>query len=148
MTDTNTDLVGVPAASQGPFDLYELGSAPRLASLAGGIYPDGWMGADAFYRRLDARTPGSISVSLSRAAWGGPDVPGKVSVPVSPPGRGPSSTHLTIHRQKTRLVVLPTPPRSFSVAVHIDPTFSPSQFGQADTRQLGAQVSFSFRPGR
>ena len=24
--------------------------------------------------------------------------------------------------------------------IHIDPTFSPAQFGQPDTRQLGAQV--------
>jgi hypothetical protein len=148
LTDTSTDLVGGPAASQGPFDLYKLGSAPRLASLAAGIYSDGWIGADASYRRLDVRTPGSVSVSLSRAAWAGPDVPGKVTVTVSPAERGPSSAQLTIHRQKTRVVVLRTPPRSFSVAVHIDPTFSPSQFGQADTRQLGAQVSFRFRPGR
>ena len=148
LTDTSTDLVGVPAASHGPFDLYELGSAPRLASLAAGIYADGWMGADASYRRLNARTPGSVSVSLSRAAWAGPDVPGKVTVTVSPAGHGPSSAQLTIHRQKMRVVVLRTPPRSFTVAVHIDPTFSPSQFGQADTRQLGAQVSFRFRPGR
>ena len=148
LTDTSTDLVGVPAASHGPFDLYELGSAPRLASLAAGIYADGWMGADASYRRLNARTPGSVSVSLSRAAWAGPDVPGKVTVTVSPAGHGPSSAQLTIHRQKTRVVVLRTPPRSFSVTVHIDPTFSPSQFGQADTRQLGAQVSFRFKPGR
>jgi len=27
--------------------------------------------------------------------------------------------------------------------VHIAPTFSPSQFGQADTRQLGATVHFA-----
>jgi hypothetical protein len=30
--------------------------------------------------------------------------------------------------------------------VHIHPTFSPSQFGFADTRQLGAQVSFAYAP--
>jgi hypothetical protein len=30
------------------------------------------------------------------------------------------------------------------VEVHIQPTFSPSQFGLSDTRQLGAQVSFSY----
>jgi hypothetical protein len=29
--------------------------------------------------------------------------------------------------------------------VQIQPTFSPSQFGLADTRQLGAQVAFGWQ---
>jgi hypothetical protein len=146
VTDSGTDLIGVPAVSHGPFDLYDRRAAPRIASLTAGIFTDGWMGADASYRRFDATRPGSVSVSLSRASWGGPDVPGNVSVTISPAGRGPASKELTIHRRQSRVVVLRTPPRPFAVAIHIDPTFSPSQFGQADTRQLGAQVSLSYRP--
>ena len=36
---------------------------------------------------------------------------------------------------------------SFRVEVHVDPTFSPSQFGAPDTRQLGAQTAFTYVPG-
>jgi len=32
---------------------------------------------------------------------------------------------------------------SASTSFHVAPTFSPSQFGQADIRQLGAQVTFA-----
>jgi hypothetical protein len=32
------------------------------------------------------------------------------------------------------------------VTVHVAPTFSPSTYGQPDTRQLGAQLGFHYRP--
>ena len=48
----------------------------------------------------------------------------------------------TLHSGRGHLFSLSTPNQPFTVTAHIDPTFSPSQFGQADTRQLGAQVSF------
>jgi hypothetical protein len=51
-----------------------------------------------------------------------------------------------IHTGGARTFTLRTPPRRFRVTVHIAPTFSPSQFGQSDTRQLGAQVAFRYRP--
>jgi hypothetical protein len=51
-----------------------------------------------------------------------------------------------IHRGSSRTFVVPTPQGRFGIAVLIAPTFSPSQFGRADTRQLGAQVHFTFEP--
>jgi hypothetical protein len=65
------------------------------------------------------------------------------------PLRGPRAGQATVtrtwtlHSGRGHLFTLSTPNQPFTVTVHIDPTFSPSQFGQADTRQLGAQVSFS-----
>jgi hypothetical protein len=38
-----------------------------------------------------------------------------------------------------------TPAHPFSVCVNVSPTFSPSQLGLPDTRQLGAQVAFSWK---
>jgi hypothetical protein len=40
--------------------------------------------------------------------------------------------------------VLRTPPPPFRVEVTVSPTFSPSDFGFVDQRDLGAQVAFSF----
>jgi hypothetical protein len=148
LTDTGTDMIGRRAGTQGPFDLYLLRSAPRIASSVAGITADGWMSSDATFRQFDATRQGSVSVTLSRAAWSGPDVPGKVVVSISPAGRGPASKRLTLHSRETRVVALRTPRHPFSVAVHVEPTFSPSQFGGADIRQLGAQVSFRFNPNR
>jgi hypothetical protein len=40
--------------------------------------------------------------------------------------------------------VIPTPKPPFRVEVRISPTFSPSDYGQSDRRELGAQVAFAF----
>jgi hypothetical protein len=69
-------------------------------------------------------------------------VPGHVTVAVSP-AAGAAPKPFTIHAKKTRIVTVRTPGRAFTIRVHIDPTFSPSQFGYGDTRQLGARVSFA-----
>jgi hypothetical protein len=50
----------------------------------------------------------------------------------------------TLHSGGGHAFTLPAPDRPFVVTVHVSPTFSPSQFGQADTRQLGAQVRFTY----
>jgi len=61
-------------------------------------------------------------------------------------GRPLASRTWVIHTGAARVFSLPTPRRFFRVTVHIEPTFSPSRFGQADTRQLGAQIVFRYRP--
>ena len=94
-------------------------------------------------------------VTLGRAGWGGTDVPGQVQISVGRPA--PSSTGLAevlevrrwvVHRLAQRTFVFDVPSPPVRVEVQVTPTFSPAQFGLADTRQLGAQVSFSFRPRR
>jgi hypothetical protein len=144
LTSSNTDLAGEPAGRQGPFTLWKLRPPPRIATSVAGIFADGWSGPDATFSDFEANRRGSVTVVVSRAAWGGRDVPGHVTVTVEPPGRAPSERRFVIHAGKTRVVTVATPARAFSVKVHIDPTFSPSQFGYADTRQLGANVSFRF----
>jgi hypothetical protein len=87
-------------------------------------------------------------VTLSRAAWRVPDVPGHVRVqliPLSGPRKGAAiaTRRWTLHSGGGHAFTLRTPTTPFVVAVHVDPTFSPSQFGSPDTRQLGAQIQFS-----
>jgi hypothetical protein len=134
-----------------PFALYETDGPLRVAEARSGVYGDGWAGADASYTRFVARPRGHLTVALSRDSWRGPDVPGHVRVqliPLKGPGAGKAllTRSWTLHSGGGHVFTLPTPSRPFVVTVHVSPTFSPSQFGQADTRQLGAQVRFGYRP--
>jgi hypothetical protein len=52
-----------------------------------------------------------------------------------------------IHSGRERTFVLPVPPAPFRIEVAVSPTFSPAEFGQPDTRQLGVQLSFAPAPG-
>jgi len=106
------------------------------------------MSSDATYTSFSGPSRGKVAVVLSRAAWRGPDVPGHVKVTIarrrgSSPGKPIATRTFTIHSGKTRKLLLPAPAGPYTVSVHIAPTFSPSQFGQADTRQLGAIVYFA-----
>jgi hypothetical protein len=133
-----------------PFALYRTAGPLRLAEKEVGVYPDRWMGADASYTRFVRRAPGRLIVALSRKVWSGPDKPVRARLQLVPLG-GPHAGQPIITRRVTlaghgsRSLGIATPGGPFTVTVHIDPTYSPSQFGYADTRQLGAQVVFSPR---
>jgi hypothetical protein len=141
--------VGGPADQ--PLALYRVGSL-RIGEITEGIYGDGWMGSDASFTRYTTprRVPGRLTVIVGRQGWVGPDVPGHVVIRVGrPAASGPgleqvlAKRSLTLHRLEQRSFTFAIPPPPIRAVVHVDPTFSPSQFGQADTRQLGAQVSFT-----
>jgi hypothetical protein len=142
-------LAGRLIAARPPFALYRTAGPLRVAEARSGIYGDGWSGADASYTRYVPTTRGRVRVVLSRALWRGPDVPGQVRVqlvPTAGPGAGrPLVTkRWTLHSGGGHTFTLQAPDRPFVVTVHVSPTFSPSQFGQPDTRQLGAQVQFGY----
>ena len=152
VTDRGLAIAGRLVASGGstaqPLAVYRAARPLRLASRLVGVYADGWTGADAsfFQYWLPRRKPGQIDVSLSRVAWSGPDVPATVNVSVralSGSRRVVARGQWVAHTGGAKTLRLRTPPPPFEVAVHVAPTFSPSQFGQADTRQLGTQVTFS-----
>jgi hypothetical protein len=115
----------------------------RIAESVQGLYADGWSGSDVTYRRFSGRAR-TLRVLVSRRAWGGPEAPGAVSL-VSSPIDGPATARrdVVVHSGKEVAVDLPVPPAPFEVDVHLD-TFSPSSFGQSDTRRLGAQLSFVY----
>jgi hypothetical protein len=144
-------LDGQLIAARPPFALYQTqGGQLRVAQAVTGVYGDGWMSADASFTRFVARSRGTITVTTSRAAWRGPDVPGKVLIEVIPlqgrdAGNAVAVRRWVLHSGGGHVATLPTPARPFVVTVHVEPTFSPSSYGQPDTRQLGAQVSFHYR---
>jgi hypothetical protein len=140
------DFLGRRRGRRGPFALYAVVPPPRIASSVSGLYSDGWSGADASYSRFRVTRSGSVIVTVSRASWGGLDVPAHVTIAVSPSAARPSVRHLVIHSRQTLRATVGTPGRPFVVRVHVSPTFSPSRFGLPDTRQLGARFSFRFSP--
>ena len=107
------------------------------------------MGSDAAYIRYSAPRKSRVAVTLSRAAWAGPDVPGKVMIELIPlaTSKPIAVRRWVIHRQRAHTFTFSAPAKPYEVSVHVSPTFSPSQFGLSDPRQLGAQVSFSYAPG-
>jgi hypothetical protein len=147
VSNVSFSLVGRLIAAHPPFALYRTNGPLRVAEAQSGIYGDGWMGADAAYTRFVAKPPGRMAVTLSRTAWRGPDVPGHARVQLIPlrgarAGQAVATRNLTLHSGGSHAFTVATPSTPFTVTVHVEPTFSPSQFGQADTRQLGAQVHF------
>jgi hypothetical protein len=142
VTSRGTDLAGSVQGENGPFELSKLRPPPRIATFTSGIYADGWAGSDSSFTDYAPKSAGKIRVIVSRDVWSGPDVPGHVTVSITPTGRGSATQRFVIHAQKSRVVTLATPRRPFTVRVHITPTFSPSQFGSSDVRQLGARISF------
>jgi hypothetical protein len=115
----------------------------RIADSVQGLYPDGWSGADVTYRRFSGEAP-ALRVTISRKAWGGPEVPGAVSVISSPiDGTVTARRDTVVHSGQEVVVDIPVPPAPFEVDVHVE-TFSPSSFGLKDARRLGAQLAFEY----
>jgi hypothetical protein len=158
VADFRLPLAGEVLERHGDRTLVRLDKPVGITARITGMYGDGWMGSTA--RMTQYRTPGDrpgrATVTLSRAAWIGKDVPGAVRIRVGPLvvgedgapriGRTTATARGTIHAGGLERFSLRTPPPPFVTEVRIEPTFSPSDFGLVDTRDLGAQASFGFEP--
>jgi hypothetical protein len=147
------ELNGRLLAENSRVALFRVPGRVGLAATRTGVYGDGWMGPSASYTRFatPGSRPGRVRVVVSREAWTGRDVPGRVHIrvgPSSPQGieRVTAERRWVVHSSRFRIFTLPTPRPPFRVEVEVNPTFSPSTYGQADPRQLGAQVLFAFLP--
>jgi hypothetical protein len=148
-------LSGRVIASKPPWALYEVRKPLKLSRVVEGVYPDGWMGSLAALTE-HVGSSGRLSIGLSRQAWRGPLEPAHVTIVVGRPALG-ADGKVTLSRQlvrrqfvlgrqpRTVTVAVPKPP--YRVEIHLEPTFSPADSGQADTRELGAQVRFGPAPG-
>lgn len=140
-------IAGTPVTRANGLTLVRPTSPLRLVSRTSGVYSDGWMATSATYDRFAGGSP-VLRVVVSRAAWKGPDVPGRVQVSDGPLWRGASLQRVDarrtwiVHSRSMRTFVLHPPRPPYRVAVHIAPAFSPSKFGIPDARYLGAQVLF------
>jgi hypothetical protein len=141
----NVPVAGTRVDAQGRFVLYRVSKPLRLGETRDGVYSDGWTGPDATYTRY---APGAkaVRVDLSRAGWGGPDVPGAVSVELVKGEDVLAKRAWLAKAGQATSFRFRAPPAPFSIRLHVEPTFSPSQFGLADVRQLGVQTAFTVIP--
>jgi uncharacterized membrane protein len=145
-----------------PWRLVKIVEPLRLRGSVTGVYSDGWTGSASAYTRYstEGNQAGRMRVLVSRAAWGGPNVTGHVTVAIGPivigpdkqPHIGKATTvkRFDIHSKEEVRVVLKAPGPQFRVEVNITPTFSPHDLAadQTDRRQLGAKVLYTFLPPR
>jgi hypothetical protein len=172
MAEPGVEVAGRRVGKYGSWTVYRVRGPLRLASGETGLFSDGWIGcagqpcpvASAAYNRYTTPggRPGYALVTVSRvAASGAPIKPGNVVIRLGTLVKGSDrQPHLgrvlAVRRwmvpaggKKTFVIPGPRPP--FRVEVDVSPTFSPSDYGESDRRQLGAQVAFNFarqRPSR
>jgi hypothetical protein len=146
-----------------PWRLIRVDQPLRLRASVTGIYPDGWSGPTSAYTRYSTagNRAGRVRVIISRAAWGGPDKKGHVTVSIGPIVIGPDNDphvgrpvvtkELDIHSKQVKTVMLDAPGPRFRIEVAINPTFKPIELSPqttSDNRDLGASVSYVFLPAR
>lgn len=165
IADTGIDVVGdqvaagtyLAAGQPTQWRLIRIEYPVRLRHAQTGVFSDGWMSSDASYIQFSTKPgrPGYATVSISRRAWGGEDVPGRVTIKVGRLALQKSQPYLaqvtavrrwTVHSHGYREFVIPAPPPPRRIEVHISPTFVPNELDPAssDRRQLGAQVGMGF----
>jgi hypothetical protein len=137
---------GNVVARQGYWVLDSIHAPLRLISRVQGVAPDGWIGrraSDTVYRSSQASTS-AMTLNVSRASWGGKDLPSPVLIEARSLGTGRLLAKRTwvVHSLATKTFHLGRLPVPYRVTVRVPRTFSPADFGLADQRQLGAQVAF------
>jgi hypothetical protein len=127
--------------------LYRIRGPLRIDERLDGVSADGWSGTSATYTNYSQRR-GTVRVDVGRAGWNGPDVPSGVTIDVErlDSGRRVSSVRWVVHSGQKRAFRLSTPAAPFRVKIGVERTFSPADYGSADTRELGVQLAFAFQP--
>ena len=154
LAEPSLGIVGKVVAGAGPLALIRVDPPARLVKALDGVYPDGWTGPRAALTQF-APLPGGarrMRIKVGREGWSGTDVPGRVRIAVGPlrvTDAGPALARTTakrewtVHSGQARTFSIPVPHGSFRVEVDVTPTFSPSEHGSPDPRQLGVQLSFA-----
>jgi hypothetical protein len=160
VADAGVNLVGEVVAEQGPWRLYRIEPPLRLMESRSGVFADGWIGPFAAYSQFatPGGEPGTIEVTVSRAAWGGASPPAHVVIHAGPLTVGEDNQPALASAERTvewwiqdaqeETFRIPSPAPPFRVEISIDPTFSPHELDprHSDMRRLGAQVGFRFIP--
>jgi hypothetical protein len=141
---------GDVVARQGYWVLYRPRAPLRLTSRVLGVASDGWIShraSDTVYQRSPTSSS-TMVVRVSRASWGGQDLPSPVRIEARSlrTGRLLAKRTWVVHSLATKTFPLGRLPEPYRVTVRVRRTFSPADFGLADQRQLGAQVGFQLGP--
>jgi hypothetical protein len=172
MAEPGVEVAGRRVGTWGTWTVYRVRRPLRLAESKTGLFSDGWSGCPSEPCRVASAAnnryatpgnrPGYALVTVSRAgAHGAPIKPGNVVIRlgelIKGPDRQPQLGRILAVRRwvvpagATKTFAIPSPRPPFRVEVDVSPTFSPSDYGESDRRQLGAQVQFNFarqRPRR
>jgi hypothetical protein len=145
-------VAGSVVARNGQLVLFRIDPPARVRMTLEGVYADGWTGGAAALTQY--ATPGGrrtpLRVLLSRTAWTGRDVPGRVVLRLGPVvtrdglatiGRVTVAREWIAHSGKSRVFTFQTPPPPYRLELQVSPTFSPSRLGAIDTRELGVQLN-------
>ena len=170
LADPGIDIVGTlverhahfAAGTKTFWRLFKIVPPLRLQNSARNVTQDGWAADQTDYSQFSTPgdRPGFAVVRVHRLGWGGKDVPkggsrvvirvGELVIDDKQPALGRVTARCTfkINRLEDRTFLLQTPPPPFHVDVRIDPTFVPREIDprDPDTRELGAQVGYSFSP--
>ena len=165
VADTGVDVLGrtvargryLAAGQPAYWRLVKVDYPVRVRDAQQGVFSDGWMGSDASYSRFSAGHPGPgyAIVVVSRRAWGGTDVPGRVLITVGKLGIAEHRPYLarlaatrtwTVHSHGCRQFLIHSPAPPMRIEVHISPTFVPHDLdpNTGDRRHLGAIVGMGF----
>jgi hypothetical protein len=170
LADPGIDIVGTlverhahfAAGTKTFWRLFKIVPPLRLQNSARNVTQDGWAADQTDYSQFSTpgNLPGFAVVRVHRLGWGGRDEPkggsrvvirvGELVIDDKQPALGRVTARCTfkINRLEDRTFLLQTPPPPFHVDVRIDPTFVPRDIDprDPDTRELGAQVGYSFSP--
>jgi len=143
VTAPGVNIEGRLLASTPRLALYQVSSPLRLADHSSGLTADGWTGADATYTRY---RPGAkvVLVNLSRPELPAP--PSRVRIEFVSRGSTPKHRAWIARSDSEKTFRFRAPSAPFSVRIHVESTFSPAEFGLADTRELGVLTKIRALP--
>jgi hypothetical protein len=148
-------VAGTWGSGPGAFTLYRTATPWKLLDAVDNEYTDGWCGATCAYTYFKAGQHGTMVVDVRRTGFTGPGPPGHVTVSVGTVkldengipeiGRTVATRRFLLHNGEDHPVRIPVAHTPVRVQVEVTPTFQPSS---SDTRQLGAQVNFAYKPAK
>jgi len=143
VTAPGVHVDGKLLASTPRLALFRVSEPLRLNDRSTGLTADGWTGADATFTRFD---PGAKVVFVNLSLPDLPTSPARVRMELDSRGSTVARRAVSVRSNSEQTIRFPAPPAPFSVRLHVTPTFSPSQFGIADTRQLGVLAKITALP--
>jgi hypothetical protein len=150
ITPVSQQIAGSVLLRNGRFMMVRPDLPVRLTSMSGGFLAADWIGPQAAITWFAPTQASTMRVHLDRAGISANAPAATATVTVGPlvagadgaPGPAPDSPTQTGSISSTAAVnfdfSVPTTP--FQVTIVIDPPYRPSDFGQSDTRELGARA--------
>lgn len=146
-------LAGTVVADRGAYILVQPMQPYRLTSQSAGLFVDGWTGPTAYLDYFADTAAKTIRLKIDRAGAPAGVPPTNATVTTGPLGsREDGSIGITTTTATTTQPIstesgaefeLAVPTAPFRITLVFEPSFKRSDYGQADTRDLGARVTIT-----